>query len=313
MIKMLEMPNFASTKGLQVRQLLGGGPHSRVYLASAVSVPSHPSFALKVVPITSATLHPRRSHVSEERKLLQELTHPGVIRLIHSFEDCQRLYLLLEFAAGGQLLSRIPGKGMSWEVARFYASEVVIVLEYLHGQSVLHRDLKPENVLIGADGHIKVTDFGTAKRTEERCFSFCGTAEYLAPEVIMRKGHGAAVDWWALGILLYELLTGKPPFQAATPYALYSSILTSAVVYPSHLTDSAKALLSALLEKDAGRRLGSNTDAEEVKKHSFFANVAWKRLEDWSESPPWVPVLRNAQDTKYFPDATQLEEALKGF
>lgn len=236
-----------------------------------------------------------------------------MVRLVHSFEDCQRLYLLLEFAPGGQLLSRIPVRGMSAEVGRFYVSEVVLVLEYLHGESVMHRDLKPENVLIGADGHIKVTDFGTAKRTEERSFSFCGTAEYLAPEVVMRKGHGAAVDWWAVGILLYELLTGKPPFQAATPYALYTSILTTAVAYPAHLSNSAKTLISALLEKDAGCRLGSKAGAEEVKRHPFFTNVAWKRLEDRTESPPWVPVLRNAQDTGYFQDAAQLEAVLEGF
>jgi protein kinase X len=307
---MMAVPALTSTKDLQVQCVLGEGQQSRIYLVTSVSLPSRPPFVLKVVPICPSSQAHTRSHVNQESKLMQELTHPGVIRLFHSFQDSQRLYLLLEFAPGGQLLSRIPANGLDIAAVQFYISEIVLVLDYLHRQSVIHRDLKPENVLIAADGHIKVTDFGAAKKVEGRTMSFCGTAEYLAPEVIMRKGHGKAVDWWTLGILLYELLVGKSPFQAAAPYAIYTSILTGTVFFPSHISAPAKSLISALLEKDAGCRLGTKGDASEVKAHNFFTSAAWKRLEERTECPPWVPTLRDTLDTSYFAEAA---EPLFGF
>ena len=312
-MEMMTVPTWTSRKDLQVQCLLGESEQSRIYLVTSVSLPSLPPFVLKVVPISPSPQAHARSQANQERQLMQELNHPGVIRLLHSFQDSQRLHLLLEFAPGGQLLSRIPANGLNAAAAQFYISEIVLVLEYLHQQSVIHRDLKPENVLIAADGHIKVTDFGAAKRVEGRTMSFCGTAEYLAPEVIMRKGHGKAVDWWTVGILLYELLVGKSPFQAAAPYAIYTSILTGTLFFPLHVSASAKSLISALLEKDAGGRLGTKGDASEVKAHSFFTNTAWEQLEERTECPPWVPTLRGTLDTSYFAEAAELLQPLFGF
>ncbi len=148
-------------------------------------------------------------------------------------QDAARLYMLCEYVPGGELFSYLRREGQLPEgAARFYAAEIVLAFEYLHSLSVLYRDLKPENLLLTAKGHVKITDFGFAKVVADRTYSLCGTPEYLAPEIIQSAGHGKGVDWWALGILLFEMMVGFPPFFADTPNGIYQKILAGAIDMP---------------------------------------------------------------------------------
>jgi len=152
-------------------------------------------------------------HVISEREILIQLKHPFVVKLYRTFMDNVNLYILMEFVVGGELFTHLRRAGrFSNDATRFFVCEVLIAIEYMHTLDVIYRDLKPENILLDITGHIKITDFGFAKVVKDRTWTLCGTPEYLAPEIIQSKGHGKAVDWWALGILMVEMLAGFPPF-----------------------------------------------------------------------------------------------------
>ena len=161
-------------------------------------------------------------HVKTEKKILEELNHPFIVNLFGAFQDDKNLYLLLEYVIGGEFFSHLRKAGrFPNDTAKFYAAQITLVFEHLHSMMILYRDLKPENLLLDSDGNCKVTDFGFAKKVEYRTWTLCGTPEYLAPEIILSKGHGKAVDWWALGILMYEMLAGYPPFYDEDPLGIY--------------------------------------------------------------------------------------------
>jgi serine/threonine protein kinase len=170
---------------------------------------------------------------------------------------------------------------------------------------IIYRDLKPENVLLDAKGHIRLTDFGLSKEgisnSSSGANSFCGTPEYLAPEILNRQGHGRAVDWWSLGALLYEMLTGLPPFYCQDRERLFEKIRKSELHYPPSLSQNAKALLKGLLTKDPSKRLGSGPrDANDIKEHLFFAPIEWERLQMGQVTPPWAPTISGNNDTSQF-------------
>jgi len=213
------------------------------------------------------------------------------------------LYLLFEYVQGGELFSHLRAAGrFATKTARFYAAEIVLALEYLHQQKIVYRDLKPENLLLDHKGHIKVTDFGFAKVVpDNRTFTLCGTPEYLAPEVIKGKGHGTEVDWWALGILVFEMLAGFPPFYDENPFGIYEKILLGRISFPAHFDSSARDLVKKLLASDRTRRLGNLKDgAADVKKHRFFKGLDWDAMSKRKNTPPIVPVVEHEGDTSNF-------------
>jgi RAC serine/threonine-protein kinase len=234
------------------------------------------------------------------------VNHPYIVGLNMAFQSKSKLYFILDYCAGGELFFHLGRKGQfSQEVSVFYAAEITSALHCLHGYGIIYRDLKPENVLLDEEGHIRITDFGLSKEgvtdNDSGADSFCGTPEYLAPEILTRTGHGRAVDWWSLGAILYEMLVGSPPFYSNNRQKLFSKIQNSPVVFPPFISYEARDILEAFLHKNPAHRLGSGPeDAEEVKVHPIFADIDWELLERRELEPPWRPKLANSLDTSQF-------------
>ena len=194
-----------------------------------------------------------------------------------------KLYLVLDFVNGGHLFFQLYRAGIFEEaLARVYTAEIVLALTHLHSLGIVHRDLKPENILLDAEGHIRVTDFGLAVVMAEghRSNSLVGTIEYMAPEIIASRGHTKAADWWSVGVLLFEMLTGAPPFRAKNRALLQKKILSEKIKFPAFLTQHAHKLLTLLLQRDESKRLGGRAEggSEDVQSHPFFKLVNWRML-----------------------------------
>ncbi|KAK3336409.1 kinase-like domain-containing protein [Cercophora scortea] len=296
---------------------LGTGTFARVVLvrpAYGTEAERSQVFALKILRKTEVIKLKQIDHVRHERQLLADVSgHPFITELMASFSDHDFLYLLLDYVPGGELFSYLRKfRRFDEDMARFYAAEIVLVLEYLHEQQggIAYRDMKPENLLLDADGHIKLVDFGFAKRLGNNdndhpveTYTLCGTPEYLAPEVIHNKGHTTAVDWWALGILIYEFLTGYPPFWHQNPIEIYKQIVEKPVVFPHDppISDAAKDIIRQFCTVDRSRRLGNiSGGAARVKAHPFFDGVDWDAIVHKRDRGPIVPPVRYPGDAQCF-------------
>merc|ERR1711997_422011 len=189
-----------------------------------------------------------------------------------------KLYLILEYLSGGELFMHLEREGIFLEdTACFYVSEITLALEHLHRQGIIYRDLKPENILLDARGHVKLTDFGLCKESIDETsvtHTFCGTIEYMAPEILTRSGHGKAVDWWSLGALMYDMLTGSPPFTAENRKKTIEKILKGKLNLPPYLTPDARDLILKFLKRQVNQRLGAGpTDADSIKTHPYFKHI----------------------------------------
>ncbi|KAI4289893.1 MAG: hypothetical protein L6R35_000834 [Caloplaca aegaea] len=271
-------------------------------------------------------------HIRNERNTLAAVAgHPFITTLITTFSDRDTLYMLLDYCPGGEVFRYLRSAGrFDLNTARFYAAEIVLILEFLHNvQGIAYRDMKPENILIDAEGHLKLVDFGFAKKVETReTYTLCGTPEYLAPEVIrnsgkyrsvsplfepdpapwraifdsgLKPGHGTAVDWWAFGILVYEFLVGTPPFWDNNPMKIYEKICVGKIKYPSDMDEDARSLISGLCSVNPTQRLGNLTGGvDRVKSHPFFAPIDWEALYYRKIKGPIIPKLRHAADASNF-------------
>ena len=289
-----ERPSLANYRLLRT---IGTGSFSRVRLA--VHRTTQEISAIKIFLKQDIVRKRQVEHVRSERHILGEVHHPFIAGLQTAFQDRERLYLVQDYVPGGELYRVLRGKGRlaPWE-AQFYVCEVAAALVYLHGKKVVYRDVKPENILISETGHVRLVDFGFAKQLfgSEKTFTLCGTPEYIAPEVIQQRGHDSSCDWWALGILLYELLTGHAPFLDPNPFKLYEKILTAPVTFPADFNETAKALVAGLTEKLPVRRLQQRM----VLKHQFFSGVDWEGVDRQEQRPPFVPSLRGPEDAGNF-------------
>mmetsp|Transcript_15409 Transcript_15409/g.22369 ORF Transcript_15409/g.22369 Transcript_15409/m.22369 type:complete len:344 (+) Transcript_15409:37-1068(+) len=245
-------------------------------------------------------------HTRTERSVLEKVHHPYIVRLKYAFQNSKKLYFVLEYCPGGELFFHLSRSQRFDEPrAKFYAACMILALEHLHKLNIVYRDLKPENILIDDTGFAKITDFGLSKENiidNTGANSFCGTPEYLAPEILQKRGHGKAVDWWALAALIYEMLTGLPPFYTRDREKLFQSIIHGEANYPSYLSEQVKDLLSKLFAKDPASRLGSGpTDAQEIKQHPWFADIDWDRMLRKEVPPPFIPTV-NQQGLNNFED-----------
>ncbi|XP_064614765.1 cAMP-dependent protein kinase catalytic subunit PRKX-like [Liolophura sinensis] len=279
---------------------IGTGTFGRVVLVRQKEKRSY--YALKIMNITTVLKLKQVDHVKNEKEVLCAISHPFIVNMYWSHHDEKFLYMLLEFVPGGELFSLLRNIGrFTTNTANFYACEIVCGLDYLHSQKIVYRDLKPENLLLDRDGHLKITDFGFAKKLVDRTWTLCGTPEYLAPEVIMSKGHNKAVDWWALGILIFEMLVGYPPFFDENPFGIYQKILSGKIEFPRHLDSVAKDLIRKLLHQDRTRRLGCmKLGGEDVKRHRWFRGINWDDVLARKLEAPNIPKLLHDGDTKNF-------------
>lgn len=281
---------------------LGTGTFGRVRLVSDTIEGRREYFALKVMKKATIIRLKQVEHIKSEKSILMRIAHPFIVSMFSYFKDERNLYMLMEYAIGGELFSILRRAGrFSGDTSRFYAAEVVLAFEYLHNLHIAYRDLKPENVLLDREGHIKLTDFGFAKVIEDRTWTLCGTPEYLAPEIIMSKGHGTDVDWWALGILIYEMLAGFPPFSDDTHFGIYQKIMAGNFQFPSAVDSAARDLISKLLVADRTQRFGCLKDgAQDIKDHKWFASIDWGKCFARGLKPPFVPPQHGPNDTRNF-------------
>nr|XP_015800704.2 microtubule-associated serine/threonine-protein kinase 1 isoform X3 [Nothobranchius furzeri] len=301
----------------QTIKLISNGAYGAVYLVRHLE--THQRFAMKKINKQNLILRNQIQQAFVERDILTFAENPFVVSMFCSFETRRHLCMVMEYVEGGDCATLLKNIGaLPVEMARMYFAETVLALEYLHNYGIVHRDLKPDNLLITSMGHIKLTDFGLSKiglmslttnlyeghiEKDTREFldkQVCGTPEYIAPEVILRQGYGKPVDWWAMGIILYEFLVGCVPFFGDTPEELFGQVITDDIVWPEGddaLPVDAQHLISSLLQTNPLVRLGTG-GAFEVKQHSFFTAVDWNSL--LRQKAEFIPHLESEEDTSYF-------------
>lgn len=255
-------------------------------------------------------------HVMDEKAMLAQVSrsgHPFIVKLQATFQDAACLYLVMDFVPGGEfftLLRNYPtreGCMMREQHARFYTAQIICALEHLHSQGIVFRDLKPENLLVGADGYLRLADFGFAKQVWGVTYTMCGTPDYLAPEVILNKGHGLSVDWWSLGCIVYEMLFGYPPFYSSGDIRqTYRNVVDRKLSLPDHWTSMVKHLINGLLDMDPKTRLGVAGGVAVLKSHPWFEGLDFKVVMAKQYMPPVKPKVASADDTSNFDSYTQL-------
>ncbi|GAB2225418.1 hypothetical protein Droror1_Dr00006210 [Drosera rotundifolia] len=322
-----------SIDDFEIIKPISRGAFGRVFLAKKRTTGD--LFAIKVLKKADMIRKNAVESILAERDILISVRNPFVVRFFYSFTCSENLYLVMEYLNGGDLYSLLRNLGcLDEDVARVYIAEVVLALEYLHSLNVVHRDLKPDNLLIAHDGHIKLTDFGLSKvglinstddlsgpgvsgpsfyeedvpqvsaseQQEERRKnrSAVGTPDYLAPEILLGTGHGATADWWSVGVILFELIVGIPPFNAEHPQIIFDNILNRNVPWPrvpEEMSREAQDIIDELLTEDPNLRLGAR-GASEVKQHPFFRDINWDTLA--RQKAAFVPASESAVDTSYF-------------
>lgn len=285
----------------QVRTL-GTGSFGTVFLVRDTTTFAY--HAMKVMEKVEVIKRKNLKQIYIEKKILQCVNFPFVISIDFTCKDNLYVYFILPYEAGGELYNLIKKLGvLSEPLSLFYASQMVLALEYLHHCSIIHRDVKPENILINESGYIKLGDFGFCKVVKTRTWTLCGTPEYLAPEIIMSKGYTFSVDWWAVGVLIYEMSAGYPPFYSSDPMKLYEKVLAGQFKTPSCMTALCKSLVKCLLEVDPMKRLGSlKAGVYDIKSHPWFKEIEWHSILHQKVFPPYIPVCKNPGDASNFPE-----------
>lgn len=305
-----------STKGkytlndFAIQRTLGTGSFGRVHLVQ--SKHNQRYYAVKVLKKAQVVKMKQVEHTNDERRMLQQVKHPFLITLWGTFQDSKNLYMVMDFVEGGELFSLLrKSQRFPNPVAKFYAAEVTLALDYLHSMNIIYRDLKPENLLLDRHGHLKITDFGFAKEVPDITWTLCGTPDYLAPEVVASKGYNKSVDWWSLGILIFEMLCGFTPFwDGGSPMKIYENILKGRVKYPPYIHPDAQDLLQKLITPDLTKRLGNlHGGSKDVMTHPWFAEVTWERLQKKDIDAPYVPPVRagvgDASQFDKYPEETE--------
>eukprot|EP00800_Vazella_pourtalesii_P010823 TRINITY_DN2632_c0_g2_i2.p1 TRINITY_DN2632_c0_g2~~TRINITY_DN2632_c0_g2_i2.p1 ORF type:complete len:473 (-),score=84.50 TRINITY_DN2632_c0_g2_i2:911-2329(-) len=295
----------AEPSHFELLKVLGQGSFGKVFLVRKIfGSDAGTLYAMKVLKKASLKVRDR-IRTKKERDILVEVKHPFIVELIYAFQTEGKVYLILEFLRGGDLFSRLSKEVMFTEDdVKFYLAELALAISHLHSLGIIYRDLKPENILLDEDGHIKLTDFGLSKEGMDdiKTFSFCGTVEYMAPEVVNRKGHGIAADWWSFGVLMYEMLMGNLPFQGENRKDTMNKILKDKLSMPQFLSPEAQSLLRMLFKRNPLNRLGFGPGGiDDIRKHPYFASIHWEKLMTKRVVPPFKPAC--GKDTAFYFDS----------
>ncbi|KAI6190555.1 Ribosomal protein S6 kinase alpha-2, protein [Aphelenchoides bicaudatus] len=298
-------------KKFELLKMLGSGSFGKVFLVKKINEPNGGKlFAMKV--LKKAALKPKdRERSKTERDVLVKMIHPFIVKLHYAFQTDSKFYLVMDFMRGGDLFTRMSEEGMFKEDhARFYLAELTLALGHLHAAGIVYRDLKPENILLDEEGHLSIVDFGLSKENTCRTtvtYSFCGTIEYMAPEILTKKGHTATADWWSFGVLAFEMLSGDIPFKGKGKNKeenrndMMMQILKAKIVLPTFLSKDTHSFLRLLLKRSPENRLGYGIDGQEnVQKHPFFKTTDWKKLYDRKIKPPFKPNVNPENITSQF-------------
>lgn len=291
-------------------KIIGKGSFGKVLLARHKETAQY--YAVKVLQKKIILKKKEQKHIMAERSvLMKNVKHPFLVGLHYSFQTTDKLYFVLDYVNGGELFYHLQRERVFLEPrARFYAAEIASALGYLHSLHIVYRDLKPENILLDSQGHIVLTDFGLCKEgleADATTSTFCGTPEYLAPEVLQKQAYDRTVDWWCLGSVLYEMLYGLPPFYSRNTAEMYNNILNKPLVLKPNVSNAGRELLEGLLQKDRTKRLGVTDDFMELKVHSFFSPINWDDLMARKITPPFVPSVSGPTDLRHFdPEFTHM-------
>ncbi|KAG7805689.1 hypothetical protein KL921_005392 [Ogataea angusta] len=286
---------YRQTKGkyslhdFKIIRTLGTGFFGRVHLVRSNHNGRY--YAMKVFRKRKIVKSKQIEHTNDERRILSVLQHPFITRMWGTFQDTKSIFMIMDYIEGGELFSLLrKSKVFPNQVAKFYAAEVLLALEYLHSKNIVYRDLKPENILLTRTGHIKLTDFGFAKEVETTTYTLCGTPDYIAPEVIAVQPYNKAVDWWSFGILIYEMLIGTTPFYDTSPIKIYEKISKCEYDIPQFIESDAKSLIRGLVMKDVTFRLGNlRHGVDDIKYHPWFQEVVWENLLSGNIETPYEP------------------------
>ncbi|UJR08960.1 hypothetical protein I4U23_013212 [Adineta vaga] len=290
-------------------KVLGKGGYGKVFQVRKISG-SHQNkiFAMKVLKKAKIVRNAKdTAHTKAERNILECVKCPFIVDLMYAFQTGGKLYLILEYLSGGELFMQLEREQIfSDDIACFYLSEILLGIEHLHKQGIIYRFvyLKPENILLDAQGHVKLTDFGLCKESiyeGGQTNTFCGTIEYMAPEILTRSGHGKAVDWWSFGALMYDMLTGAPPFTSDDRKRTMDKIINGKLILPAYLNLDARELIRNLLRRQVSHRLGSGPeDGVAIKNHGFFRHLNWNDVYAKRYDPPHKPILKSDDDVSQF-------------
>jgi len=295
-----------SLKDFELKAVIGQGAYGKVFLVQSRKHSDQKKFyAMKVLRKATLVIHAKDTeHTWNERKILEDVAHPFIVKLFYAFHTSFKLYLILGYAPGGELFSHLSrSKHFPESTVIFYSSELLLALQHLHSLGIIYRDLKPENVLLGSDGHILLTDFGLSKVSLDGARTICGTTEFLAPEIILLDQFNEnakikpttnppptythLVDYWSLGIMIYDMLTGHPPFTGSNNKKVMDSIIKKKLVCPNYMTAAAKDLCVKLLKKHPSVRLGSTPLT--IRSHTFYRSIKWNLVLQKHYTPPIIP------------------------
>lgn len=308
-----ELLEKVSGSDFKLEVLIGRGTQGKVYLVRQKLTGL--LYAMKALKKAKVKKLKQIERTKNERNVMTCLDHPFIVQLHWAFQNDKYLCLVSDFCQGGELfwhISKTNGQGLSEEKSKFFVAQIILVFEYLHSKDIIQRDLKPENVLLGTDGYAKVTDFGFIKEDvkQEDAYSFCGTPEQLAPEVIDKIGHGKPVDWWSLGCFTQEIMMGRPAFFNNSKKDLYRSIKNLQFSFIKPISRDANTFIRSLLTVNPTQRLGYNGSLE-VKQHPWLKAVNWDILSRKQYRPPFMPEVSSEVDLRYFDDTFTREELRK--
>eukprot|EP00397_Hematodinium_sp_SG-2012_P034443 GEMP01036946.1.p1 GENE.GEMP01036946.1~~GEMP01036946.1.p1 ORF type:complete len:508 (+),score=109.41 GEMP01036946.1:275-1798(+) len=269
-----------SVTDFNLGKTVGTGSFGRVRFVAHKATENY--YALKILKKSAIIRLKQVEHVIHEKDILKNLKHPFIVNLFGLFQDNRFLYFVLEYVCGGEFFSHLRKvERFDNKTTRFFAAQIASIFVYCHSKDTIYRDLKPENILLAQDGYVKLADFGFAKVVVDRTYTLCGTSEYIAPEVLLNKGHGKPVDWWTLGILIYEMMFGNPPFIDDNPMIVYQKILSEKISFPSFFDTHAKHLVKHLLVGDLKKRYGGlKGGVDDILKHPWFVGKRRSRASE---------------------------------